>query len=102
VYNAFSNISNHACNQRPADIERHHWRSSDPRPCSEQSKTEQVALGCIQSSFEHLQGWKLHSMSSLPQRSTTHTVKSFTAYLSETKMVFGGYKYGDGSRRKKV
>lgn len=63
MYNAFSNISNHACNQRPADTERHHWRSSDPRPCSEQSKTEQVALGCIQSSFEHLQGWRLHNLS---------------------------------------
>lgn len=44
----------------------HLWRWPCSAPCAEQGRLQQLALGCVQLSFEYFQAWDFHSLSEQP------------------------------------
>ena len=57
-------INNASQTHRMFEVERDLWRSFGPTPLLKQGHLELVAQGHVESVSEHLQGWKLPSLSS--------------------------------------
>jgi len=59
-----------ACNglvyHRMADVRRLHWRPSSLVLCSGQGQLEQDAQDCVQSGFQHIQGWRVRNIGEQP------------------------------------
>ena len=51
---------------RVVEVGRHLLSSSSPNALLKQGQLQQVAQDYVQSGFEYLQGWRLHSLSGQP------------------------------------
>jgi len=59
-------MSEYAQNHRLTEVGRDLWRSSGPTPLIKQGHLEPVVQDHVQTGFEYLQGWRLHSLSGKP------------------------------------
>jgi len=55
------------------EVGRQLLRSTGPTPLLKQGHLEQVVQDCVQSSFEHLQGWRFHILSGQPVPAFDHS-----------------------------